>query len=216
MGGHLAELSRDAVSRGGITLHAHPSLSINREQKRVRFFRKFHRQFFFERLFCAGMQLTGRIFLTGLSRPRKFWAFTLLIIYVFLASPLAPLAAALFALSDPGHQVLLECNAQGPALVLHHQNNFEWHQHGKVAKALVLLAEGNSWSGRSDHLIQFRAGSACEPNESSSRPSQPEASLAKYCEPESLGTAWQLAARTASPFPFTSFLLMHRTVVLRI
>jgi hypothetical protein len=79
----------------------------------------------------------------------------LLLLYLATATPIAPLAVALLARLERGHQVALQHTAQGLRVVLRHGClDSPAHRHGLVAQALTALAQRTA-SPQSDHIIQF-------------------------------------------------------------
>jgi len=98
--------------------------------------------------------------LAGAARLRWVASWCVLLIYVVVATPLAPAFTALVASLDFSHAVAIRCDAHGARVVLHHAGaNAPTHVHGAVARALTFFAQRSS-DGDPDHSIQFNNSNA--------------------------------------------------------
>jgi hypothetical protein len=80
---------------------------------------------------------------------------SLLLLYLFTATPLAPLLTVALAETDPNHRVTLRRGAGILQVVLRHDCPVPGaHHHGLIARALTALAQPAS-PAQPDHVIQF-------------------------------------------------------------
>jgi hypothetical protein len=79
----------------------------------------------------------------------------LLLLYLFTATPLAPVMFSLLAEADRSHHVAIQQTSQGLQVVLRHdRSGSASHRHGMVARALTVFAQRTA-GAQSDHVIQF-------------------------------------------------------------
>jgi len=80
-----------------------------------------------------------------------------LLLYLVIATPLAPALTTLLAVFDRSHHVAVQQTEKGLQVVLRH-GCLTWpmHRHGMLARALTVLARRTT-APQSDHVIQFGA-----------------------------------------------------------
>lgn len=82
-----------------------------------------------------------------------------LLLYVALLSPVGLAAAATLGSLDADHHAILQVDANGIRLVLHHQGDCAGHRHHAVARALTLFAQPTSATDP-DHVVQFSSATS--------------------------------------------------------
>jgi hypothetical protein len=79
----------------------------------------------------------------------------LLLLYLFTATPLAPVVFSLFAGLDRSHHVAIQRTSIGLQVLLRHGcADLSSHRHGMLARALTVFAQ-RAAAPQSDHVIQF-------------------------------------------------------------
>jgi hypothetical protein len=77
-----------------------------------------------------------------------------LVLYLGAATSFGPTLAAMLGSFDADHRVQIRNGNDSLQVVLHHQAGSAQHHHGRMARALTLLAKPAS-SASPDHVLQF-------------------------------------------------------------
>lgn len=88
----------------------------------------------------------------GIFRQLTGWA--ALLLYVGAFSPVGAGVVSLAGSLDPNHHALIQTDARGTRVVLHHEQTCAPHHHGLVARTLTLFAAPVN-GGDPDHVLKF-------------------------------------------------------------
>ena len=140
-----------------------------------------------------------------------------LFVYVSASLPLGIGLAATLGALDKSHHAIVQAQADGLQVVLHHERRGIAHRHGSVARVLTFFAEPTRAS-QPDHVLQFGAPDSCTRQMQRAAPSLTSSELLAVIAPPAAlrfgHDCLRLSASTRPPADIGGQLHLRSTVLL--